>query len=100
LVTFCEATAPAPGARCAQRGLLDQHLDAGHRLVGLRGDVPHPDVLAGVEVLPDLAADVDHPVGLPWLSRRGSSFIWGVWHDAKYLADQISIQRGYAAYSG
>jgi putative flavoprotein involved in K+ transport len=37
-------------------------------------------------------------LGLPWLSRRGSSFIWGVWHDAKYLADQITIQRGYAAY--
>jgi len=34
-------------------------------------------------------------LGLPWQSRRGSSFIWGVWHDAKYLADQISIQRGY-----
>ena len=37
-------------------------------------------------------------LGLPWLSRRGSSFIWGVWHDAKYIADQISIQRGYLAY--
>jgi putative flavoprotein involved in K+ transport len=37
-------------------------------------------------------------LGLPWQSRRGSSFIWGVWHDAKYLADQISIQRGYLAY--
>ncbi|WGL52592.1 NAD(P)/FAD-dependent oxidoreductase [Nocardioides sp. BP30] len=36
-------------------------------------------------------------LGLPWLSRRGSSFIWGVWHDAKYIADQIVIQRGYAA---
>lgn len=36
-------------------------------------------------------------LGLPWLSRRGSSFIWGVWHDARYIADQISIQRGYAA---
>jgi len=34
-------------------------------------------------------------LGLPWLSRRGSSFIWGVWHDAKFLADQISIQRNY-----
>jgi putative flavoprotein involved in K+ transport len=34
-------------------------------------------------------------LGLPWLSRRGSSFIWGVWHDAGYLADQIAIQRGY-----
>lgn len=37
-------------------------------------------------------------LGLPWQSRRGSSFIWGVWHDAKYLADQISIQRSYLAY--
>ena len=38
-------------------------------------------------------------LGLPWLSRRGSSFIWGVWHDARYIADQIGIQRGYAAYT-
>ncbi|WP_460856156.1 NAD(P)-binding domain-containing protein [Nocardiopsis coralliicola] len=38
-------------------------------------------------------------LGLPWQSRRGSSFIWGVWHDARYLADQIAIQRGYAAYT-
>ena len=37
-------------------------------------------------------------LGLPWLSRRGSSFIWGVWHDAKYLADHIMTQRGYLAY--
>jgi putative flavoprotein involved in K+ transport len=37
-------------------------------------------------------------LGLPWQSRRGSSFIWGVWHDAKYLADQIEIQRSYLAY--
>ena len=37
-------------------------------------------------------------LGLPWLSRRGSSFIWGVWHDAKHLADQISVQRKYLDY--
>jgi putative flavoprotein involved in K+ transport len=37
-------------------------------------------------------------LGLPWLSRRGSTFIWGVWHDAKYLADHIATQRGYASY--
>ncbi|HLI60550.1 MAG TPA: NAD(P)/FAD-dependent oxidoreductase [Solirubrobacteraceae bacterium] len=37
-------------------------------------------------------------LGLPWLSRRGSSFIWGVWHDARHLADQIVIQRSYLAY--
>ncbi len=36
--------------------------------------------------------------GLPWLSRRGSSFIWGVWHDARFIADQIGIQRSYRAY--
>lgn len=29
-------------------------------------------------------------LGLPWLSRRASSFIWGVWHDAAYLADRIA----------
>jgi putative flavoprotein involved in K+ transport len=37
-------------------------------------------------------------LGLPWLSQRGSSFIWGVWHDAKYLADHIARQRTYLAY--
>jgi putative flavoprotein involved in K+ transport len=37
-------------------------------------------------------------LGLPWQSRRASSFIWGVWHDAKYLADRISTQRKYLAY--
>jgi putative flavoprotein involved in K+ transport len=39
-------------------------------------------------------------LGLPWQSRRGSSFIWGVWHDAKFLADHIAKQRGYLAYTG
>ncbi len=38
-------------------------------------------------------------LGLPWQSRRGSSFIWGVWHDAKYIADHIHRQRGYLAYA-
>ncbi|MEL6266694.1 MAG: FAD-dependent oxidoreductase, partial [Pseudomonadota bacterium] len=38
-------------------------------------------------------------LGLPWLSRRGSSFIWGVWHDARFIADQIAIQRAYEAYA-
>lgn len=39
-------------------------------------------------------------LGLPWQSRRGSTFLWGVWHDAKYIADQIGIQRAYAQYQG
>ena len=38
-------------------------------------------------------------LGLPWLSRRGSSFIWGVWHDAKFVADHIATQRAYLAYT-
>lgn len=38
-------------------------------------------------------------LGLPWQSRRGSSFIWGVWHDAKYVADQIVMQRAYRQYT-
>ncbi len=37
-------------------------------------------------------------LGLPWQSRRGSTFIWGVWHDAKLVADHIAIQRNYLAY--
>jgi putative flavoprotein involved in K+ transport len=37
-------------------------------------------------------------LGLPWLSRRGSSFIWGVWHDAKHIADHIVTQRKYLDY--
>ena len=37
-------------------------------------------------------------LGLPWQTRRGSSFIWGVWYDAKYITDHIAKQRGYLAY--
>lgn len=37
-------------------------------------------------------------LGLPWLSGRSSSFIWGVWHDAKYIADHIVIQQSYHDY--
>lgn len=31
-------------------------------------------------------------LGLPWLSRRASPFIWGVWHDAAYLAGHIAAR--------
>ncbi|MGB0505956.1 MAG: flavin-containing monooxygenase [Pikeienuella sp.] len=37
-------------------------------------------------------------VGLPWQSRRGSSFIWGCWHDAKHVVDHICTQRKYLAH--
>lgn len=37
-------------------------------------------------------------LGLPNLVNRASSFIYGVWHDAKYIADHIVIQDGYMSY--
>ncbi|KKW66774.1 FAD-dependent oxidoreductase [Lampropedia cohaerens] len=37
-------------------------------------------------------------VGLPNLTNRSSSFIWGAWRDAKFIADHIAIQRNYLAY--
>lgn len=37
-------------------------------------------------------------LGLPYLTGRGSSFIWGVWHDAKYIAEHIDIQSKYLDY--
>lgn len=49
----------------------------------------------GVSVEPDV-----YFLGLPWQSRRGSTFLWGVWHDAKFIADQIAIQRAYLDYEG
>lgn len=37
-------------------------------------------------------------LGLPNLVNRASSFIYGVWHDAKYIADHIVVQNGYTDY--
>lgn len=42
----------------------------------------------GVAAVPGL-----YFLGLPWLSRRASPFIWGVWHDADYLAGHIAAHR-------
>jgi putative flavoprotein involved in K+ transport len=56
-------------------------------------DKGRPRHQRGVSVEPGI-----YFLGLPWQSRRGSSFIWGVWHDAKHLADRISTQRKYLAY--
>jgi putative flavoprotein involved in K+ transport len=52
-----------------------------------------PKHLRGVSAEPGV-----YFLGLPWQSRRASSFIWGVWHDARFLADHISTQRKYLAY--
>ena len=37
-------------------------------------------------------------LGQPWQTRRGSSFIWGVWYDARYVVDHIAKQRAYRSY--
>lgn len=37
-------------------------------------------------------------LGLSWQSRRGSAFIWGVWHDAKLIVDRITTHRKYLEY--
>jgi putative flavoprotein involved in K+ transport len=42
----------------------------------------------GVSPVPGL-----YYLGLPWLSRRASSFIWGVWRDADYVAAHIAAHR-------
>lgn len=49
----------------------------------------------GVSPVPGL-----YYLGLPWQTRRGSSFIWGVWYDAGYVADHLEKQLMYAAYDG
>jgi putative flavoprotein involved in K+ transport len=42
----------------------------------------------GISAVPGL-----YFLGLPWLSRRASPFIWGVWHDAAFLAGHIAARR-------
>ncbi len=37
-------------------------------------------------------------LGLPELTNRASSFIYGCWYDAKYIATHIGVQRNYDAY--
>jgi putative flavoprotein involved in K+ transport len=39
----------------------------------------------GVSAVPGL-----YFLGLAWLSRRASPFLWGAWHDADYLAEHIA----------
>jgi len=41
----------------------------------------------GVATVPGL-----YFLGLSWLSRRASAFIWGVWHDAEYLAGHVAAR--------
>ncbi len=61
--------------------------------VGAFDDKGKPKHQRGVSAEPGI-----YFVGLPWLSRRGSTFIWGVWHDAKHIAGHIATQRSYLDY--
>lgn len=58
-------------------------------------DAGRPAHHLGVSTVPGL-----YFLGLAWLSRRASPFIWGVWHDADYLAGQIAANRRSDASNG
>ncbi len=60
-------------------------LDFGWLQVEAFDDKGRPAHDRGVATVPGV-----YFIGLPWLSRRASPFIWGVWHDAEYLAGQIA----------
>lgn len=69
--------------------------DFGWLQVDVLDDQGKPRHQRGVAVEPGI-----YFLGLPFQSRRGSSFIWGVWHDAKFIADHIARLNGYLAYRG
>lgn len=50
-------------------------------------DMGRPQHDRGISNVPGL-----YFLGLPWLSRRASPFIWGVWHDADFLAGHIAAR--------
>jgi len=60
-------------------------LDFGWMKTGEFDDKGRPMHQRGVSTVPGL-----YFLGLAWLSRRASPFIWGVWHDAEYLASKIA----------
>lgn len=66
-------------------------LDYGWLKVDAFDDKGRPAHDRGVTAIPGL-----YFLGLPWLSRRASPFIWGVWHDAAYLADHIAARENLA----
>jgi putative flavoprotein involved in K+ transport len=62
-------------------------LDFGWLMVDAFDEKGRPVHQRGVSEVPGL-----YFLGLSWLSRRASAFIWGVWHDAEYLADNIAAR--------
>ena len=62
-------------------------LDFGWIEIDVFDEKGNPRHKRGVSEVPGL-----YFLGLAWLSRRASPFIWGVWHDAAYIADHIAAQ--------
>jgi len=62
-------------------------LDFGWLKIDTFDDKGRPAHQSGVSKVPGL-----YFIGLPWLTRRASPFIWGVWSDADYLADHIAAR--------
>jgi putative flavoprotein involved in K+ transport len=60
-------------------------LDFGWLKVDAFDEKGRPAHQRGVAKVPGL-----YFLGLPWLSRRASAFIWGVWKDAEHLAERIA----------
>ena len=69
-------------------------LDFGWLDVGAFDEKGRPDHMRGISKEPGV-----YFLGLPWQSKRGSTFIWGVWHDAKFIGDQIAIPHAYGDYT-
>jgi putative flavoprotein involved in K+ transport len=63
-------------------------LDYGWLKVDAFDEKGRPAHQRGVTAVPGL-----YFLGLPWLSRRASPFIWGVWHDADHLAQHIAARQ-------
>ena len=62
-------------------------LDFGWMKIDIFDQKGRPRHDKGVSEVPGL-----YFIGLPWLSRRASPFIWGVWHDAQHLAEHIAAR--------
>jgi putative flavoprotein involved in K+ transport len=104
-----EAREIPPDPPCVTQPVLELHLarsgvtsivwatgydvDYGWLKVDVFDEHGRPKHQRGVSVEPGM-----YFLGLPWLSRRASSFIYGVWHDARYLAGHIRTQRMYRDY--
>lgn len=69
--------------------------DFGWMKVGALDADGNPSHLRGISDEPGV-----YFLGLPWQTRRASSFIYGVWHDARYITDHILKRRAYLAYPG